>query len=87
MHEAPNDSEILKQAGDPDWNFFSELEVGVRIGVDVEMARTPQVFEERTKWNLEDVETEGVHGSGNYSSVEGHIEVVKELFRTESRDG
>ncbi len=42
----------LKACGDPDWSVMKEFRVGVRIGVGVELPRTPVVFEEKQKWSL-----------------------------------
>ena len=45
--------------GDPDGDFLVVIAAdGVPIGVDIELPRTPSVFEEKTKWPLEPEEAE-----------------------------
>jgi hypothetical protein len=43
---------FLKGCEDPDWQLAHELRKGVRIGVGVDLPRTPGVFEEKTTWRL-----------------------------------
>ena len=45
---------VLKELQDPDWRFSEETGSGVKLGVDVELPRTPAVFEEKVRWNLDD---------------------------------
>eukprot|EP00974_Lingulodinium_polyedra_P112103 10845226-Lingulodinium_polyedra.AAC.1 len=51
------------------------------------MPRTPAVFEEKTSWNLDPVDGDGVREADNYRSVEGHIREVENLFRAEEALG
>jgi hypothetical protein len=80
-------SVLLKELGDPDWAFVKDLEKGVALGVGIKMPRTPEVFEEKTKWNLDEPDEGMVHESGNYGTVEDNIEKVRELFREEQQLG
>ena len=52
---------MLKRAGDPDWEFLCRLKNGLPLGVDKTMDRTPRVFEEKTRWKLEEVDGPGAH--------------------------
>ena len=38
---------LLRELGDPDWQVFEDFEVGVRIGVGIDMPRTPMIFGEK----------------------------------------
>ena len=67
---------LLREFGDPGWEVFHSYEVGVRLGVGINMHRTPQVFPEKVKWNVpgqEDVDIDkefvGTRCS-NYPSAE-----------------
>ena len=64
---------MLKVFGDPDWDFFKKLQEGVPLGVSEEMDRVPEVFEEKTKWNLEDDALVPEYAMDNYQSVEGTL--------------
>ena len=44
---------VLREAGDPDYQFLEEAEVGLPVGVIHPLPRTPAVFERQTKWSLE----------------------------------
>ena len=43
---------LLRGLGDPDWEVFVDYSVGVPIGLDVDMPRTPLVYPAKTKWAL-----------------------------------
>ena len=43
---------LLLLTEDADADFCDLLAVGVPLGVDIEMPRTPEVFEEKVKWML-----------------------------------
>ena len=45
-------SALLKGVGDPDWEIFREYEKGVRLGVGVNLPRSPLIFPEKVKWNV-----------------------------------
>ena len=65
-------SATLKMMDDPDCDFLAVIAAeGVPIGVDIELPRTPAVFEEKTKWPLEpeEAETAEYWGDGNYESA------------------
>ena len=75
---------LLELLGDPDYNYFGELEEGVPIGVGVEMPRTPLVFEEKVKWSLTEEIDDVQHEVLNYKSTKGHEKEVEMLFREEA---
>ena len=78
---------LLKAFGDPDWAFFEQLADGVPTGAGVTMPRTPEVFEAKTKWALdEDVVGEKTVVE-NYQSLSGFEKQVKDLFEEEGRLG
>ena len=73
-------SATLKMMGDPDCDFLAVIAAeGVPIGVDVELPRTPTVFEEKTKWPLEPEEAETAEhwGDGNYESAVLHLDDIR----------
>ena len=43
---------FLREIGDPDWQVMQDYRSGVRIGVGVDLPRTPKVFGEKTTWRL-----------------------------------
>ena len=75
---------ILKRAGDPDWRYFIELEKGVNLGVDQELPRAAEVFEEKVKWKLDAVDGPGAHEQANYGTFHAHKEAVRDLFKKEA---
>ena len=78
---------ILKRAGDPDWEYFHDLGEGVNLGVDQVLPRAAEVFEEKVKWKLDEVDGPGVHEQGNYGTFHAHKEAVRELFKKEAELG
>ena len=73
-------SAALELMGDPDSNFLLEIAaVGVPIGVDVELPRTPEIFEEKVKWALdqEEAETAEIWGGDNYDSALLHMNDIR----------
>ena len=78
---------ILKTLGDPDWGYPEQLEKGVPLGVGIDLPRTPYLYNEKVKWNLDEDYHDMVHEVGNYGSVKGHEKEVLELFREEERLG
>ena len=78
---------LLAKAGDPDANFFGELRHGVPLGVDMEMPRTPEVFEEKVKWRLEETDGPGEPERQNYVTLEEHLADVRALFAEEAGHG
>ena len=70
---------LAEMVGDEDYGFLEEMATsGVPIGVDVELPRTPAVFEEKLKWSVESTDEE-LHDiiSENYASAEEHREDIK----------
>ena len=51
------------------------------------MPLTPAIFEETTRWNLEEALYGGDHEAKNYASIKDHLGKVEELFREEERLG
>ena len=80
-------AKILRAFRDPDWEYFDQLVDGVALGVGIEMPRTPAVFEEKTRWNLEESLEGGDHEAVNYSSLEDHLPQVEALFKEEASLG
>ena len=73
---------MAEAAGDADWAYLEEMaSTGVKLGTEGEIPRVPEVYEEKTRWNLSDP-TPGVwHGEAvreNYLSAKGHLEKVRE---------
>ena len=50
---------LLAAFEDPDAEIFFNYEIGVRIGVGVDMPRTPAVFPEKLRWSLREQEEWG----------------------------
>ena len=55
--------------------------MGVPLGVETAMPRTPVVFDEKTKWNLSDLEGEPDKEVLSYKSAEGFEDKIEALFR------
>ena len=72
---------LLKELGDPDWQFFDQLEEGVPVGVGVTMPRTPLVFDQKVKWALDEDSVGAQHEVENYRSLKGYEEEVNEITR------
>ena len=73
-------SAALKLMGDPDADFLVDIAAdGVPIGVDVELPRTPDVFEEKVKWPLEPEESDTAEfwGGENYESALLHMADIR----------
>ena len=51
------------------------------MGVDERTAKTPEVFEAKTSWALNEPSEVPVHEKENYRSVEGYEGQVEELAR------
>ena len=54
---------MLKAVGDPDWQTMRDCQLGVRIGVGVELPRMSMVYVEKTSWSLpgqKDASPEGI---------------------------
>ena len=80
----------LELLRDPDYAYLVEIaERGVRIGVGSDMPRVPAVFEEKTKWNREFVDTdmEPEQIAANYASAREHMSVVRRQVEEEVQKG
>ena len=80
---------MLELVGDEDSDFLEEVvSHGVRRGVDMELPRTPKIFEEKTSWTVDATEEE-MHEmlAGNYSSAEDNSEDIKRQVEEEVRLG
>ena len=79
---------VLREAGDPDWRFLEEAEVGLPVGVLHPLPRTPEVFERQTKWALEGEDWEDwAWQKDNYSSAEVHAEHLEAHLESEVHHG
>ena len=63
---------MLQALGDEDSEWLPEVAAkGVRLGVDMSMARIPKLFEPKEKWNLDFTEEDFVDTmASNYKSAE-----------------
>ena len=64
-------SAVLEELQDPDWRFIEEL------------PRTPAVFEEKVRWNLDDPDDRMTNVSENYGTLEENMSEVRKLFQEE----
>ena len=74
---------------DEDFEFLGEVaERGVRLGVDLEMPRTPLVYEEKTKWTV-DATDEVMRDilADNYESAEENAEDIARQVLQEVENG
>ena len=78
---------MLRAFGDPDWEYFKMLERGVRIGVGVQLPRTPLIFPEKVRWRVPgqesadpDVVFEGTWRANDISAM-GHRTEVEAALR------
>ena len=75
--------DLLKAAGDPDYAIFAELGEGVTAGVLHDMPRAPQVYEELTRWRLDqDPISTAVQEASNYRSAEEEGPWLQEHLRS-----
>ncbi|CAE7247487.1 unnamed protein product [Symbiodinium natans] len=83
-------SQSLKLLGDPDWACLSQGEecfaMGVPLGDEVPLPRTPQVYRERVKERTLDV-TPFQQIMNNYESAELSADKLEEHFAAEERAG
>ena len=63
------------------------LSEGVALGVGTALPRTPAVFEEKTKWNLDDLEGIPTREVEHFRSTVGFEEKIEALFREEEKLG
>ena len=81
---------LLRSAGDPDWRIFKEElgAEGVPIGVEEDLPRAPAIFEEKSRWRLE--ERDGLPEPqlrDNYLSTEGRQEWLRKHFVEQAEKG
>ena len=87
----------LRAVGDPDAEIMALYAIGVPLGLNVELPRTPAVFTPKTKWSLREQQAWGgefdkaAHYKGatraNYASVVGHAEAVERVLRGQEAAG
>ena len=79
---------VLERAGDPDWKFLEQAKTGLPLGVLNELPRTPEVFEEQLRWNLEAEDwSSAAWQKDNYSSAAEHEKYLTEHLEQEVREG
>ena len=44
---------LLQEIGDPDYEIMKVYATGVPLGVNIDLPRTPAVFPEKVKWNVD----------------------------------
>ena len=80
---------LAEALGDEDYVFLEEVASrGVRLGVDIEMPRTPQVYEEKLKWTV-DATDEVMRDilADNYESAEDNAEDIERQVLQEVENG
>ena len=80
---------LSEALGDEDYGFLDEVaERGVRLGVDVVMPRTPEVYEEKLKWTV-DATDEVMRDilADNYESAEDNAEDIERQVLQEVERG
>ena len=81
-------SGVLEEAGDPDWRFLEQARTGLPLGVLNELPRTPEIFEEQLKWNLEAEDWgSAAWQKDNYSSAAEHEKYLTEHLEQEVHEG
>jgi hypothetical protein len=79
---------ILKAAGDPDQAITGLLVHGVPLGVNEELPRLPEVFEEKVSWSVPTPqEGEAPRWMDNYLSARSHPEAVHKQFDKDVKAG
>ena len=79
---------LLREAGDPEAGLMDELREGVTAGILHGMPRVPEVFEELTRWRLDqDPIATAVEEAYNYSSAEEEKEWLEGYLREEVEAG
>ena len=81
-------SKMLRDAGDPDWEFLLRAEVGLPVGVLEPLPRSPLVFEEQVKWNLEEdpLQPHRLEKS-NYPSAKEYVDHLRSHLEAEVEEG
>ena len=57
------------------------------MGIDGALPRVPAVYEEKTRWRLDDDVGPGDRQNDNYESIRGHLDKVRDLFEEEAALG
>ena len=79
---------LLEIARDPDSSFANVLAEGVPVGVGVTMPRTPEVYEEKRRWKLPELEGfESPKDMKNYPSARARPDYLRSHFEEEQREG
>ena len=90
-------SAFLSSCGDPDVAILRTYDVGVPIGLGVELPRTPLVFPEKHKWSIQEQETWGGDSEqaqsfigvdrDNYPSAHLYDEALEEALEEQVQKG
>ena len=73
---------------DPDWRFLEQAKSGLPLGVLQELPRTPDIFEEQCRWNLEGEDWgEAVWQKSNYLSAEEREKYLVKHLEQEVAEG
>lgn len=79
---------VLEKAEDPDWSFLEQAKTGLPLGVLNDLPRTPPIFEEQVKWNLEGEDgNSAVWQKENYTSAAEHEMYLVEHLEQEVSEG
>ncbi|CAE8681799.1 unnamed protein product, partial [Polarella glacialis] len=79
---------LLREMKDADFAVLKQYMTGVTLGVLKAMPRTPAVYEEQTKWRLEeDPFCAQELFASNYGTVEDHLTEVEANFVEEEKEG
>ena len=77
-------ADLLRSLGDPDWSLFEQLREWVPFCVNCELPRTPEVFEEKLTWALDELSDPLKKEATNCRSVEGYEDHIRKLFEEEA---
>ena len=78
---------VLGAFSDPDQEITQLLDIGVHLGVDQEMPRMPDIFEEKARWSVKANDGEVPQWMDNYQSAKDHPEAVREQFLQDEKAG
>eukprot|EP00913_Durusdinium_trenchii_P014440 g13545.t1 len=79
---------VLEKAGDPDWAFLEQAKVGLPLGILNQRPRTPEIFEEQLRWNLESEDwSSAVWQKESYVSAAEHEKYLTEHLEQEVAEG
>lgn len=80
-------AELLRVLEGPDWEFILSVEDGLKLGADEVMDRTPAVFEEKARRNLDEGLVPGAAEASKYMRLGEDADNVEEPFAAVARDG